>query len=280
MSIQAKYGIQEAFENKSDYVIPTDKLYDGFYAGIYDELVQGQKERIPFEVDIIEQYILRLIPQKEHWSVLDIGCGTGDHVANFYDRTIGKVTGLDKSQAMINKARKKFNDKNISWKIGDALTTDSFAPEQFNVVCFFYFTIYYFPNRIDVFRNCYAWMKPGSVLCIHIVNRQKFDPILDSASPFPAFSLQKYSKKRVTKSNVTFDTFDYQADFNLENENATFTEEFKFKDGTHRKQTHNLLMPTMEEIVKDAESSGFRYRDYTDLKTIGYEYMYLLFFVR
>jgi hypothetical protein len=39
-------------------------------------------------------------------------------------------------------------------------------------------------------------------------------------------------------------------------------------------------MPTMEKVVKEAEEVGFRYRDYTDLRSIGYEYQYLLFFVK
>ena len=283
-----KYGVGnhsiEAFSNKKDeteeYIIGTDKLYDGFYAGIYDQLVQGQKERIPFEVEIVDKYCKRLIPDKNTWKILDIGCGTGDHISEFLKLGAGHVTGLDKSQAMINRARAKFPDKNVDWKIGDAITSSMFQPDEFNVVCFFYFTLYYFPDRIDVLKNCYTWMKSGSVLAVHIVNRNKFDPILDSASPFPAFSIQKYVSQRVMESSVVFDTFTYDAKFDLENEKAKFMEEFKFKDGTHRKQEHHLFMPEMEKIVKDAEEVGFRYRDYTDLRTIGYEYQYLLFFVK
>ena len=66
----------EGFAN-DEYIIGTDKLYDGFYAGIYDQLVQGQKERIPFEVEIVDKYCKRLIPDKTTWKILDIGCGTG-----------------------------------------------------------------------------------------------------------------------------------------------------------------------------------------------------------
>jgi SAM-dependent methyltransferase len=266
--------------SEKEVVIGCDKLYDGFYAGVYDQLVQGQKERIPYEVEIIDSYLERLIPEKNTWNILDVGCGTADHLAEIMKLGCGSATGLDRSQAMINKARAKYPSVNINWKIGDAITTDLFAPEQFSCVCFFYFTLYYFPNRRDVFRNCYQWMRPGSVLVLHVVNRDKFDPILDSASPFPAFSLQKYSKSRVTKSGVTFEKFEYNADFDLDKENASFTEEFKFKDGTVRKQRHELYMPTMEQIVKDAEASGFRHRDYVDLKTIGYEYQYLVFLVK
>ena len=82
------------------------------------------------------------------------------------------------------------------------------------------------------------------------------------------------------ESSVAFDKFTYDAKFDLNNEKAKFSEEFKFKDGTHRKQEHQLFMPAMEKIVKEAEEVGFRYRDYTDLRSIGYEYQYLLFFVK
>ena len=139
-----KYGVGnysiEAFSNKKDeteeYIIGTDKLYDGFYAGIYDQLVQGQKERIPFEVEIVDKYCKRLIPDKTTWKILDIGCGTGDHISEFLKLGAGHVTGLDKSQAMINRARAKFPDKNVDWKIGDAITSSLFQPDEFNVVCF------------------------------------------------------------------------------------------------------------------------------------------------
>lgn len=278
--------IEEGFTSKEKdadddkVIIRNDRLYDGFYAGIYDQLVQGQKERIPYETEIVDKYCLRLLPEKKSWKILDVGCGTGDHVAEFVKAGAGHITGLDKSQAMINRARSKFPDKNVDWKIGDALTSTLFDEDSFNVVCFFYFTLYYFPDRVDVFKNCYKWMTTGSVLSLHIVNRNKFDPILDSASPFPAFSLQKYARQRVMESSVVFDKFTYDAKFDLNKENAKFIEDFKFKDGTIRKQEHQLYMPTMETIVKEAEEAGFRYRDYTDLRTIGYEYQYLLFFVK
>ena len=284
LAVQQKYLLEEGFtskETKEDTVIiGNDRLYDAFYAGVYDQLVQGQKERIPYETEIVTKYITRLFPKKEEWKILDVGCGTGDHVSELVKAGAGHVTGLDRSQAMINKARAKFPDKNVDWKIGDALTSTLFKDEEFNVVCFFYFTLYYFPDRVDIFKNCYAWLQPGSIFALHVVNRNKFDPILDSASPFPAFSLQKYAKQRIMESSVAFDTFTYDAQFDLNNEKANFSEEFKFKDGTHRKQEHQLFMPTMEKVVKEAVEVGFRYRDYTDLRSIGYEYQYLLFFVK
>ena len=141
LAVQQKYLLEEGFtskETKEDTVIiGNDRLYDAFYAGVYDQLVQGQKERIPYETEIVTKYITRLFPKKEEWKILDIGCGTGDHVSELVKAGAGHVTGLDRSQAMINKARAKFPDKNVDWKIGDALTSTLFKDEEFNVVCFF-----------------------------------------------------------------------------------------------------------------------------------------------
>ena len=55
-----------------------------------------------------------------------------------------------------------------------------------------YFVIYYQKDITKLSDNCYKWLKRGGQLIIHLVNPEKFDPILEPASPFPAFSLQKY----------------------------------------------------------------------------------------
>ena len=131
-----------------------------------------------------------------------------------------------------------------------------------------------------MFKNMFNWLQPGGCLVIHLVNREKFDPILEAASPFVAFSVQKYSKQRITRSKVAFDKFDYEADFSLEGSSAEFHEEFKFKNGKFRKQTHKLHMVTMDDVITKAEENGFVYKQFIDLTAIGYEYQYLFCFVR
>ncbi len=129
-------------------------------------------------------------------------------------------------------------------------------------------------------------MEPGGMLFIHGVNKKKFDPVLDSANPFIAFSMQKYAKKRITKSNVTFDKFNYSADFQIGDGNfAEFRETFAFKEndrltGKKRKQTHKLRMPDIADLVAEVEQIGFVYKEYIDLTAIGYEYQYIFCFTR
>ena len=74
------------------------------------------------------------------------------------------------------------------------------------------------------FENCNYWLKEDGILCLHLVNRKKFDPILEKSSPWPMFSLQRYSNERLSKSTLVFDKFKYDANFNLNDNIGTFKE--------------------------------------------------------
>lgn len=278
----------EAFESREGFSGSTavetyseefdnDTLYDTFYVKIYDQIVNGEV-RTRSEVLFTLAWIKKIQPDVASLSVLDIGCGTGAHVNEFVNEGCGDVKGVDKSSAMIERAMKLY--PNNSYSVGDVLTPTLYSAGQFNLVTMYYFTIYYLHQKEQILRNIFTWMKPGGGFVIHLVNRDKFDPILESASPFIAFSLQKYAKERITKSTVAFDKFDYTAEFSNNNNTAQFEETFKFKDGKVRKNTHNLFMPEMEKVVSEVESAGFIYKEFIDLTPIGYEYQYLFCFVR
>jgi len=64
------------------------------------------------------QLILRLLRPGKGERILDIGCGTGNHVLLFY-RLGFDVTGLDASPYMLDVARSRLGDK-ASLKIGRA----------------------------------------------------------------------------------------------------------------------------------------------------------------
>ena len=274
----------ESFANPEDspeanvVVFGNETLYDKFYSKIYDTIVDGEK-RQEQEVGLTLVWAESYRPETKTIEVLDIGSGTGGDVEEFRKKGVGKVVGADCSDAMIEVARKKY-PKN-DYRVKEAENIGSFAASEFNLITMYYFTFYYLRDRDQVLRNCYNWLQPGGCLVIHLVNREKFDPILESASPFVAFSVQKYAKERVTRSKVTFDKFEYEADFNLDNDRAEFREEFRFKDSKKmRRQVHHLRMPKMDEIVSEVEANGFTYKQYIDLTPIGYEYQYLFCFVR
>jgi SAM-dependent methyltransferase len=274
----------ESFANPDDspeadvIILGNETLYDTFYSKIYDTIVDGavrQKQEVGLTLVWAKGYR----PEIDTIEVLDIGCGTGGDVEEFRKEGVGKVVGMDASDAMIEVARKK-HPKN-DYRIKEAENIGSFAAGEFNLITMYYFTYYYLRDRDQVFRNIFGWLQPGGCFVIHLVNREKFDPILEAASPFVAFSVQKYAKERITRSKVTFDKFEYEADFNLDDNRAEFREEFRFKDSKKlRRQIHHLRMPKMDEIVAEIEACGFTYKQFIDLTPIGYEYQYLFTFVR
>ena len=128
------------------------------------------------------------------------------------------------------------------------------------------------------FKNCYDWLMPGGYLVIHLVNRDKFDPIVPSGNPFLMVSPQKYAKQRITKSKVKLTNFQYDSDFTLNKDNntGTFTETFtNDNDGHVRQNVHTLYMDTQRHILSLAKDVGFSLLGKIDLNIIQYEYNYL-----
>jgi hypothetical protein len=124
------------------------------------------------------------------------------------------------------------------------------------------------------------WMMPGGYLIVHLVDREKFDPILPPGNPLYIVSPQKYAKERITHTKVNFNDFTYYSDFNLDSDNniATFDEKFKFNDGNVRKQQQKLYMDTTSNIVNMAQDCGFIIQGKIDLLKCAYEYQYLYIF--
>ncbi len=276
---------RDGFENPgSEHTfLNNEQLYDEFYASVYDLLVQSSK-RNQAEV----AYLMK------HWNkparILDAGCGTGVTALAFARAGATKVVGIDQSTAMINQALKVNMPKStltdeqkaaVEFRADNLLNPNAAKPAEFDAACVMYFTVYEVTDLDGLFRNLAVWIRPGGYLCVQVVNKHKFDPLLDAASPF-VFSLQKYTKERLTKSKVKFDKFDYEANFALEEENpnvATFNETFRFKEGkAPRRQRHTFNMYDTPVIIKKAKMAGFFYNGFVDQTRMGFEYSYLLLF--
>lgn len=283
----------EGFDDKTivaketnETYLENDDLYDSFYASVYDQLVQSSV-RTQAEIGLLLHVWTAGGNAIEKMSILDVGCGTGIAATAFAKMNAGRVVGIDKSAAMIHHAKTvtipaaMITDeqrRRIELREVDILNPSALGGAEITHATMFYFTVYYLKDMEAAFRNLYLWVKPGGKLAIEVVNKHKFDPMLESAAPWMAFSLQKYSKERITKSKVTFNKFEYEAHFDLEDPMAEFRETFRFKDGKVRRQRHKLQMPDIKEIVKIAQVSGWKYDNNIDLTPIGFEYAYLLMF--
>ena len=92
----------ENFTQEKKFVMKSgEDIYDDFYVDIYHDLIH---DKIKNEYEISE-IISNTSPTKQSL-ILDIGSGTGEHVAELNEKGYNAV-GLDLSPSMINKSKEK-----------------------------------------------------------------------------------------------------------------------------------------------------------------------------
>lgn len=270
----------EGMTNNNAFVFKQGSAaYDEFYANIYDHLVFNQIKN-DYEIGVI----VNVSSPNEKSVIADIGCGTGHHVADLNSQHL-EVIGIDISPSMIDHAQKKYPALKSNFKVGDGLNGSLFVEESLTHVLCMYFTIYYMKDKERFLYNCMNWLMPGGYLIVHLVDREKFDPILPPGNPLYIVSPQKYAKERITKTKVTFNDFVYNADFKLNTDNtednvAIFDEKFKFNDGHVRKQEQTLYIEDLSTIISIAQEVGFIIHSKIDMVKCAYEYQYLYVFTK
>ena len=264
---QIRLPQQESFsiQNKKYVLLDNRSLYDSFYASVYDNLL-FEPNKNAFEISEILHFT-----DIKNKHMLDIGSGTGHHCDQF-TRQEFKCIGLDKSLAMINKAKENYPQLNFMQ--GDANQSILYKPEQFGLITILYFTIYYMKDKKTVFKNCYDWLDNNGYLVIHLVNKEHFDPIVPAANPLLMVNVQDYAKKRITKSKIVFDKFEYQSKF-IKDEPSGFHEKFIFKDGKIRENHHQLFFETQKKILGYLKQLGFIMKGKINMYNCGYENQYL-----
>jgi len=263
---------REGFHPKKKLVVKSGlDIYDEFYSDLYDDLMfDPQKNN--FEINEISK-LTKMKPSNSY--ILDIGCGTGHHMSMLKERNY-KCKGLELSKHMRKKALKRY--KSLDIQNGDVLNSMEFTGNLFTHINCLYFTIYYIKNKKQFFENCFKWLQPGGYLSLHLVNRDMFNPIVNSADPLFIVNPQKYAKTRITKSSVKFNDIQYKSDFilNKSKDLGLFTETFKDDKTNHvRKNEHNFYMPTQKQILSYAKQSGFNLLGKIDLVGCQYEYQYI-----
>jgi SAM-dependent methyltransferase len=252
----------------------SSNIYDDFYSNIYDMLAQSSSKNIYEIGEIIQQ-----TNPNQKSIILDIGCGTGNHVSLLKEKGYN-VMGIDKSEHMIKKAKQKYSDCNF--KIADVLRNNIFYSNTFTHILCLNLTLYYMEDKDLFFKNCLAWLKPGGYLVVDLVNRELFYPNISSSKNAFLLNKSEEKKERISYSKMKTDDFTYTSHFNLDRNTdiAKFREKFEFKDGRIKKQDHKLYMPSEKSIVNMAQSQGFIFQGIIDLINIGYEYNNLYIFVK
>ena len=277
---------RENFESGESITLEEpEKIYDGEYAAIYNALWHSSKEFTDF-INVSFQDIMLADKQTTAVNVLDLCCGTAVHACFFKNLGV-EYTGVDISSDMLANARTSCPGS--KFQRGDVTNASLFAPKSFSHAILMGFSIYQFANPKVVTDNAYQWIEPGGTFVVHLVEPDKYDPLLNLASPFTAFSLQKYSLDRQTKSEIYFDNFKYSGELKKKkNEDDAKYEEVLtyFNPSTspmhvkYREHIHHWNMPSLERMVEIIKTSGFRLKEKVHLVSSGKEYQYLVYFTK
>ena len=269
---------QEHFEQNSETVEP----YDTLYAEIYKDLWHSHD--LNFEEVSIQDIALAGQPLATT-KILDMACGISPHACWFKQLGV-EFVGADNSAAMLTQAEKLC--PSAKFKKVDITNASAFPQKSFSTCLLLGFAVYEFQNPKVIFDNAFVWLNPEGVLVVHMVDPEKFDPILHLASPFAAFSLQKYSYERQTKSEIYFSKFKYIGDFQKkkDHDDAQFKETLVFFNPEdnggikYREQVHEWNMPSVERLIEIAKTSGLRLKEKVSLTPASKEYQYLIYFTK
>lgn len=260
----------EGLDQKKKFILKTnDNIFDTFYCDVYDKLMYD-KNKNDYEID----EIIRVTKIKKNSTILDVGCGNGHHVGTLCTKNINAV-GIDKSEAMVKSSKNKY--PKCYFKTGDIMESFNGHKDLYTHMLCMYFTIYYIKDKSAFFKKCYNLLKPGGYLILHLVNRDKFDPMISLSNPLVIISPQSVAKKRITKSAVRFEGFQYKADFKMNNKKNIGLFEEKMIDNNNkvRKNIHTLFMEKQNIIIQDALKQGFILNGKIDLMPVQYENQYL-----
>jgi len=265
----------EGFEQQDKFVYKcgANAIFDDFYADIYDKIFEPDV-LAPIETDAI----LATQPDKQNSVILDANCGTGHLVATLNKRGFERTFGVDSSRDMIAKSREIH--PSAKTKVADITQPMAFEQATFTHIAMGNFSIYRHQDKHAILRNFATWLQPYGYLCIHLVEPDKFDPIVPAAKPLVG-SGQPKKGARITDTLVDFDDFTYKSEFVASKvASATFRETFTDTASGHMRQ-HELAMwmDSPETILKIAKQCGFAMIGKFDVKQWSrddHQHLYIL----
>lgn len=279
--------------NNSEVInlIDINDIYDNFYCNTYEVMISHYKNLL-VQYEINNLFIHTKIDSTS--LLVDLGCGTGDHILELAKKKID-IIAIDQSEYMLNISNNKFLQEKEKYQSKDKMGKIKFIQGNFSNrsllknesvthITMYYFSFYFSDNKQELINNIYFWLKKDGYFIVHLVNPQRFDPLIDAAAnPLFGISLHKLSKdqnNRKQVSKVKFDTFSYESIFSYDsvNETGTYYEKFMFSNNKKRYQIQKLNMPIISKIIKLITDSKLKLNYIDDLSKRGYEYQYILYF--
>lgn len=166
------------------------KLYNDLAE--YYFFIENKHRNIANDISLIKH----LVPRNSRSTLLDLGCGTGEHLELFKKEGF-RCTGIDSSSEMIKIAKQR-NGVGIRYAVGDMLEIDYY--QSFDIVtCLFGSFNYILSNRDadTVFYNTYRALKPGGVAVFEIWNAYPLHMIEEK--PMSHVSTTYYKENKIER---------------------------------------------------------------------------------
>jgi len=170
------------------------------YADDYDLLYQDKNYRE--EVDFLEE-IFRKYLKKRPKTILDLACGTGGHALLLAERSY-KVSGLDISVGMLERAKEKAKNKKLKINFYQAPMQKFSLNQKFDVIISMFSTVNYLTEYEDLksyLKNVNFHLKQNGLLIFDVWNALS---VLDHYDPYREKKAEKgkIEIKRIAKTRI------------------------------------------------------------------------------
>jgi ubiquinone/menaquinone biosynthesis C-methylase UbiE len=214
-----------------------ERVYDGFYAAVYDEIYLSDKYTNDLE---------RMRPVLANLGagdrILDSGCGTGTF-CGLLSANHPLVEGLDLSSHMLREARRKY--PGLTFTEGSILDADLYRAGSFRLILSQWDVLNYLESIQEyevAFRNFHRWLQPAGLLCVEL--------LVDQGRP---------GNGPNAFASTMVDSRDLRVDgaWDLRDSSHLVFRESIARLGSRRSNVHELLLLPLDAVCRLLEGAGF-----------------------
>ena len=264
------FANHEGFSQNDKYISKlNENIYDEFYSSIYDEL--HDTERV---VDYQFDELMKAVPFNDSSKVLDIGSGTG-YFLNVLSKNDINAIGLEKSLSIKSYSENLYPNINVIH--GDANDPKTFDRNTFSHITLLSFTLYEFEEQYKLLKNCYFWLRNNGFIIVHLIEKDKYNPLVAASNPFRNMNPQQFRRERIKKARIDFGDFDYLNQVDFKNDNRISIKE-TFTDNLTQNVRENELtiyVDSIENTMKMFMDCGFSAKGKFDFYNDSYQHVYI-----
>ena len=248
------------------------EIYDDFYAKFYNTIFLNNKKN---EEEV--KYIKLYLDKFNYTKILDIGCGTGNHV-NLLNKKYN-ITGIDNSESMINIAKTNYPDCNFA--VTNFLNSNFFDINTYTHIICLNRTLYEFDDKNEFFEQCDSLLNNGGYLIINIIDINNFNTFsIEETDNIKIYKLPKKNVKitqNILKINKNMHMISKFNDSKLKSDNTiSYEEKFKNeKTNSVRKNEITYKLESKEEIINIAKTNNLYLKKIIQLKNYKNEFLYI-----